>query len=187
MKHHPIPVAWVREHLTIDLTSPTGLRWIRCPSNGRKAGAIAGSSNGRGYYQVRCCGVSLRANRVAYALHYGIDPGLALVDHRDGNRTNNDPLNLRLSTVAQNTHNQTLHRSNRSGVKGLSYWAVRDRWRCEVGVNGKRATRSFPADQKAVAVQWLRSMREALHGEFANHGDSAQTAWSHSCLSRLST
>lgn len=176
MNHHPIPLEWVRKHLIIDKTSPTGLRWIERRTDSRKAGEVAGSSNRRGYFQVRYCGVSLRAHRVVYALHHGIDPGTALVDHRDGNRANNDQLNLRLSTVAQNTLNQTLHKSNRSGVKGLSYWSVRDRWRCEVGVNGKRATRSFPADQKAVAVQWLRSMREALHGEFANHGDSAQTA-----------
>ncbi|MBP0938718.1 HNH endonuclease [Pseudomonas sp. 20GA0148] len=106
-----------------------------------------------------------------YALHYGIDPGAALVDHRDGNRANNDPLNLRLCSVAQNTQNQTLARHNRSGVKGLSYWAVRNRWRCEVGINGKRATRSFSADQKAEAVKWLRTTRETLHREFTNHGN----------------
>lgn len=172
MNHHPIPLDWVRKHLAIDLSSPTGLRWIASPNNRRKPGTVAGSSIGRGYFQVRCRGVSLRASRLVYALHYGVDPGPALVDHHDGNRTNNDPLNLRLSTVAQNTQNQRLARHNRSGVKGLSYWAVRNRWRCEVGINGKRATRSFPADQKAEAISWLRGIREALHREFTNHGDA---------------
>lgn len=171
MRHHPIPLEWVRKHLAIDSASPTGLRWVERPTNSRRAGAVAGSTNGRGYYQVRCRGVSLRTNRVIYALHYGLDPGDALVDHRDGNRANNDPANLRLCTVAQNTQNQTLARHNRSGVKGLSYWAVRNRWRCEIGVNGKRATRSFPADQKAAAIHWLRATREMLHREFTNHGN----------------
>lgn len=176
MNHHPIPLDWVRRHLTIDTTSPTGLRWKARPNNSVRLGSVAGSSNGRGYYQVRCAGVSLRANRVVYTLHYGVDPGPALVDHRDGNRANNCPLNLRLSSVAQNTQNQTLARHNRSGIKGLSYWAVRNRWRCEVGINGRRATRSFPSDQKAQAIQWLRTTREALHHEFANHGDRLTAA-----------
>lgn len=69
--------------------------------NSRYAGKEAGSIY-KGYVRVRILDSRSRAHRIAWFLYYGVDPGKYLIDHIDGNRSNNAIKNLRLGTVSLN-------------------------------------------------------------------------------------
>ena len=91
------------------------------------------------------------------------------IDHKDGDRLNNAISNLRLATPAQNSFNSQTPRSNRSGIKGVSYCTKYRNWTAQVAVSRKPVLmkRFKTKEEAAVAV---RAAREVAHGEFANHG-----------------
>lgn len=64
--------------------------------------------------------VTYAANRLAYYLYHGEDPGDLVVDHIDGDRTNNRIHNLRAVTVSENNMNRkTTAKSGHKGVYAL--------------------------------------------------------------------
>jgi len=107
----PIPVE-VAQHLQIDETSPTGLRWkdtSHCKNRVIKPGDVAGSWDEGilgGYYKITFKGLNYKVHRVIWFLHTKKDPGSYQVDHKDRNRRNNIVSNLRLVTSKQNTDNR---------------------------------------------------------------------------------
>lgn len=44
-----------------------------------------------------------------------------IIDHIDGNRLNNQKSNLRICTNAENIHNQTISKNNKTGYKGVRF------------------------------------------------------------------
>ena len=50
----------------------------------------------------------LRANRVAWYLHTGKDPAEHIVEHKNGNRSDNSFRNLRLATNQENAFNRRM-------------------------------------------------------------------------------
>lgn len=76
-----------------------------------RGGTAAGSKitkiNSDGYLSVRLAGRDFVAHRVVWLLTHGEWPS-AMLDHRDGNRTNNLPSNLRLSSSSLNQANRSL-------------------------------------------------------------------------------
>ncbi len=61
--------------------------------------------------------VTYVANRIAYYLYHGEDPGSLVVDHIDGDRSNNSKYNLRAVTVSVNNMNRKT--TAKSGHKGV--------------------------------------------------------------------
>jgi hypothetical protein len=60
-----------------------------------------------------------RQHRIIWAWVAGIDPAHYVIDHIDGNKTNNRWFNLRLATKSQNNTNSKIYRSNTTGFKGV--------------------------------------------------------------------
>lgn len=79
-----------------------------------------GKPNAKGYRKVQVLGSVWYIHRLAWAIHYGEDPGVMLVDHIDGNPSNNRIKNLRLVTHARslNRSNQVIRSS--TGVRGVN-------------------------------------------------------------------
>lgn len=73
-------------------------------SRGRvRRGQVAGSLGNRGYWHVRCLGSLWLAHRIAWKLHTGVEPKAGLViDHLNGDRTDNRWDNIRLTTQSVN-------------------------------------------------------------------------------------
>ena len=91
------------------------------------------------------------------------------IDHINGQRSDNRPENLREANFAENSTNQKMKKTNTSGIKGLS--KHRDGgWNAEVTFEFTRHRKYFRNKNKAIA--WLDHMRQTIHGEFANYGDT---------------
>lgn len=111
IKFKPIP-AEVSQHLRIDETSPTGLRWkdtSHCKNRVVEPGDIAGSWDDKStpaYYKITFKGKTYKAHRIIWFLHTGNDPETFKVDHKDQNRRNNTIGNLRLVSNKQSADNR---------------------------------------------------------------------------------
>ena len=89
------------------------------------------------------------------------------VDHVDNNKHNNNLINLRYATLAQNQHNRLINTNNTSGTKGV-YWCKRNNtWKAQININGKRINLgSFVNKEDAVNIRIQRAKNE--FGEFIN-------------------
>lgn len=59
------------------------------------------------------------------------------VDHKDGNGINNQRLNIRVCTKAENSRNRGHQKNSASGVKGVVWDAKRKKWVAYIKLNGK--------------------------------------------------
>ena len=89
--------------------------------------------NSNGYIQIRFKNSPYLAHRLAYYMYYGIHPLEKLVDHIDGDKTNNKIDNLRLATNSQNGMNRvSLAINNTSGATGVVWNKRRKKWTARI-------------------------------------------------------
>lgn len=110
-----------------DETSPTCLRWkiTSTDSLGRKhrwiqTGNIAGKRNGE-RSTLQKDRVHYLTYRIIYELHFGGIGGGLVVDHIDGDFTNNKIANLRLVPPTINKRNSNRSVTNTSGTHGVHF------------------------------------------------------------------
>ena len=155
----------LREYLNYN--EDTGaLTWKKSPARRVKVGDEAGTTMNGGYKTFRFKGPTYKAHRVAFAMIHGRWP-MPECDHINGDKADNRACNLREATHAENMWNKRLYRNNRSGVKGVHPHKKSGGWQGVVKLNGKARTKLFRA--KEDATQWVRNLRQQLHGEFARH------------------
>lgn len=129
------------------------------PRGGIQPGDVLKSSHGEGYKRVSIRNRLYYAHRVAFLYMTGRWP-VALIDHINGNRSDNRWANLREAEAYQNSQNLTKIKSNcASGCRGLTYQDSRPNtpWRAHVVINKRQLTRRF--GDMLDAVCWLISMR----------------------------
>ena len=80
------------------------------------------------------------AHRLAWAYIHGEAP--AVIDHINGDATDNRIANLRPATLSVNNRNASMSKANTSGFNGVVYAKSKRRWKAQVaqGLNGKRTT-----------------------------------------------
>ena len=141
---------------------------VRRRWNTRYAGTEAFSAvSNRGYKHGRLLNQSLTAHRVAWALYYGKWP-VGEIDDINGNRADNRIENLRDVTPSQNRQNAAMSWRNSSGVSGVSWHSVANKWRAEIKANGQRVYLGVFATMDAAIDARKKAEREF---EFhPNHG-----------------
>ena len=92
--------------------------------------------------------------------------GRPMIDHRDGDSTNNRWSNLRRATASQNGANSRRPRHNTSGYKGVVLCRRSGRWRASVRKNGRRIYLGTFATPEAAHDAYVAAARE-LFGDFA--------------------
>jgi len=108
------------------------------------------------------------AHRLIWVMLYGSEPG-PTIDHRDGNKHNNRPDNLRAATYTQNTSNRGLSKRNKSGFKGVIWDSRKRTWRAEITVDYKcQFIGHFKTAAEAHAAWCVAARKE--RGEFFNAG-----------------
>ena len=138
------------------------LKWSR-DTGTAKAGEEAGSEAGRGYRQVKFKGKRYLAHRVIFYLAYGWLPDI--VDHIDGDASNNNPANLRAATHAQNMSNRKLQANNRAGRAGIDYMPRQKQWRAQIHKDGKKIYLGMYRTLIDAVAERIRAEKE-FHGEY---------------------
>jgi hypothetical protein len=135
---------------------------LRVYPNGRQKFCIGSWKDG--YRVVNILGTVVKVHQIVFVLTHGYLP--KGIDHRDKNRANNLPENLRKCTQAQNACNRPVQSNNKTGVKGLSFAKSSQTWRGDVYLEGEAAY--FQSKNKQKVIAWIKNKRAQMHGEFAH-------------------
>lgn len=162
--------------LSLDYNQETGLFKHKTKIGGVTIGAIAGYLTPYGYLQIRVNNKLYMAHRLAWFYIHKTWP-LADLDHINRDRTDNRINNLRECSRSYNNCNSKIPKSNTTGIKGISFDPVRQRYRAYLNLHGQRTEKRFSlayykTKEKALeaATLWINELRSNVHGEFANHG-----------------
>lgn len=138
----------------------------------RKGGKIpadlsAGYVDHEGYRVIRVDGVNYRAHRVIWLMETGTWPS-DMIDHANGDRSDNRWQNLRQATNSQNQMNKKARTTGASGFKGVSIIRRRGRvqYRASIRHKGKTHVSGY-YDTAQDAYEHYRREAVRVYGEFA--------------------
>lgn len=136
----------------------------------RNPGDVAGSPHNRGYHKVAVAGKYYQAHRLAFLFMTGDWP-TGVVDHINGNKLDNRWENIRDVTQSENMANQSLYKSNKSGVPGVTWDPRRAGWIAIIKFRKETRWLGFFCDWfEAVCA---RKSAEINLGFHENHGRAA--------------
>lgn len=142
--------------------------WLRSNSNRVKVGQVAGClCKISGYRLIGINGRVYKANRIAYLLMVGEWPD-DVVDHANGEPSDDRWSNLRLATRSQNCCNTRKPAHNTSGFKGVVWSSQNNKWQAKATKDGKSYHFGF-FDCPAKAAELRQREVARLHGDFARH------------------
>lgn len=152
-----------RKLLSYDVTTGI-LTWKIDRKGGARAGQIAGHKTKEGYINVCVERVLYAAHQVIWLIVYGEWPE-GILDHRDGDKSNNRIENLRQATHAENSRNQNLSRRSTSGVRGVVWNKAVRKWQAQIQIDGR--TRYLGVfSEKSKAAEARASAERELFGDF---------------------
>lgn len=141
--------------------------------NQRFAGKRAFTAQSLGYFVGSVTGCKVYAHRVAWMHYHGeIPPEGMLIDHINGDKTDNRISNLRLVTRQQNIHNKP-GRGGASQYKGVQWNKTARKWYATIRHEGKtRHLGMFDSEEEA-AARYIKEA-EVLQGEYAYHNSAGK-------------
>jgi hypothetical protein len=95
-------------------------------------------------------------------------PGL-LVDHRNGDHLDCRRENLRVCTIAENTRNEPMLKTNTTGYRGVSFHKRRGKYRAYIKFNNRYIHLGYFETLEAAAEKYKKTAKE-LFGEFYREG-----------------
>jgi hypothetical protein len=125
-----------------------------------------------GYFLVQIDKKSYRVHRLVWLWYYNKFPD-KVIDHIDGDVTNNKINNLREATVSQNAMNRGKTIYNKSGYKGVCFHKRDKIWQSQIEFqqNGKRFTKylgGYKTPELAHEAYCIAAKK--YHAEFCNYG-----------------
>ena len=143
-----------------------GLRWKR--DNGRKCpkGKKIGCKNERGYIRAGFKGKLYYGHRIAWAIGHNTLDVPVILDHINGDPSDNRLCNLRAATNQQNSFNS---RPKRNGLKGAYFRKKENKWNSKIQINGKTKHLGY-FDTEIEAHEAYCRAAQKLQGEFSNPG-----------------
>lgn len=136
-------------------------RWNQDMGNGARKGDVAGCQSTSGYWLLRINGGYWLAHRVAWLITYGDCP-VQVIDHINQNPLDNRIANLRVVTVSENRQNMGKYRNNKSGQKGVHWFAASGKWQAQICHEKKRHHLGF-FDRIEDAVSAYAEAASRLH------------------------
>ena len=151
----------LREHL--HYCPETGIfTWIKPRAPGVRFGDVAGNKMADGYWVVCIFSHRHKAHRLAFLYMTGNFPE-AMVDHINGNKSDNRFINLRQATNAQNKRNTPKRRDNTSGFKGVVF-SKYGRWIAQCNSDKGSYLGSFDTAEEASIC--YNEHAKKIYGEF---------------------
>lgn len=133
----------------------------------QKAGDEVGTLRSHGYTSIYINGKEYGLHRLAWLYVYGEMPNV--IDHQDGNRSNNAITNLRNTTTKGNGQNRKIGSNNKSGQVGVCWVKKSNRWWASIKVDQKTINLGYFVEfSEAVNA---RKNAEVLYGFHKNHGE----------------
>lgn len=127
--------------------------------NGRLAGTRALTATDRsGYLNGHIHKHRYRAHRVAWAHYYGYWP--SIIDHIDGDRTNNRISNLRIATAQQNACNRQAASGKTSKYLGVSWHEQNKKWWAKAFFGGREMHLGFFSSEREAAQAYDNAARK---------------------------
>lgn len=138
--------------------------------NIRFAGKPAGAVGVAGYVYISLGKFRYRAHRLAWLYVHGEWPK-GEIDHANHDRADNRLANLEAATPTQNRRNQTIRKSNRFGITGVT-WCENDQvWKPNITVNYRMI--NLGRERDFFEACCIRKSAEVRYGFHENHGKRA--------------
>lgn len=163
---------YLRELLSYD--QDTGVFVWRVSCQGTNAGDVAGTPGSEGRRKITIGYRSFKSHRLAWLYVYGCWPK-QLIDHINGDPTDNRICNLREATVSENQGNQRVaHTRNQTGLLGAHKKNGRNNFRARITVAGKQIHLGhFPTADLAHAAYLAAKATYHPLGDVAKGADPA--------------
>ena len=129
-----------------------------------KADHAAGWIEKNGYSATNIKGVRYRVHRLIYQFHHGSCPDF--IDHKDGNKQNNNIENLRPATIFENNQNSKEKNTNKLGVKGVCI--ERGRYKANIKINGKSKHLGYFYSLEEAKIVY-EEFSKKIHGDYSFH------------------
>ena len=129
----------------------------------KRVGSLDKDSN---YKRTKANGKLMLVHRIIFLLEHGYLP--EIVDHIDGNRTNNKIENLRAATKTENNRNSKKRKDNTSGYKNVNWHSQKQKWQVRLLINGKSTSFGLYDDLEFAELVAIEA-RNKYHGNFARH------------------
>ena len=156
-KVKPLPIDRLREAFSYDPETGVLTRLITLSSRG-KAGDEAGTLTNSGHLATSIDKRKYLVHRIAWALHYGEDPGEDVIDHIDHDPANNKITNLRRCQRKDNLRNRSCERGY--------YKCSKNRWAASIRHNDEQLYIGIYECPLLARLAYVDKARE-LRGEFA--------------------
>ncbi|NKW92103.1 HNH endonuclease [Rhodobacteraceae bacterium R_SAG9] len=143
-------LATIRERFEIkDGKVVARIKYVRGPA----VGEPVGSTGSHGYKAVRAANSSYLLHHISWFLSRGEWP-TGTVDHKDGDRQNNCPDNLRMGSQGDNTRGfKTARKGRNASYRGI-YETRFGKWRANLHVNRKRYNAGNWETAEEAAIAW---------------------------------
>ena len=130
---------------------------------------VFGSPHGPGYRRARIGGRSFYVHRVvadAFVDGFSICGG-DCIDHINGDRADNRPENLRVSSVRENALSFNEMRGGSSRFRGVYWYKPLGKWKSQAMLNGRKTHIGYFDHEEAAAIAFDRRARRAGYNQEA--------------------
>ncbi len=156
--------------------------WLRPSGTNNRVGSVANTKTKRGYVQVKIGTNTYLVHRLIFLYMTGDYPK-GVVDHINGNASDNRWENLRDVTHQENCKNQVIGKDNTSGVPGVSFHKVTQKWRAQISTNGKIIYLGlYETKDEAIAARLEANKTYGFHD---NHGKQKTSYAQHKRMTNI--